>query len=294
MRVLVTGGSGFVGTAYRKFLKHNNNSIINSDLKLGEDCRDRFKTDTQKYDLIIHLAAIVGGRATIEGDPLGVASDLSIDSEFFNWVIRTDQKCPIIYFSSSAAYPIRHQTFGKKVKLSEDLIDLDNIESPDFTYGWAKLSGEYLASFARKQGARIHIFRPFSGYGELQDLDYPFPSFVDRCIRRVPIFEIWGDGNQVRDFIHIDDIVEATLKAVELEIMEPVNLASGIPTSFNELASQMFRVTGYTPSDGIKHLTDKPVGVAFRCGDSTLMNSFYTPKICLEDGIKRSYDHQAR
>ncbi len=291
MHILITGGSGFVGRAYHNVFNKSSILIRNVDIQEGEDCRDFFKVDQTKYDLIIHLAAIVGGRETIEGAPLSVATDLSIDAEFFNWLISTDQKCPVIYFSSSAAYPIRHQTKGKRVKLSEDLIDLSSIESPDFTYGWAKLTGEYLASFAKKQGQKVHIFRPFSGYGQTQDLDYPFPSFIDRCVRKVSEFEIWGDGTQVRDFIHVDDIVRATLEAVELEIYEPINLGSGIPISFNFLAETAFEVTGFSPKNGIKHLTNKPVGVMYRCSDPTLMESFYKPAIGIEDGIRLSFEH---
>ena len=62
----------------------------------------------------------------------------------------------------------------------ESDINLNNIKSPDYTYGWAKLSGEYLAMFAKQYGKKVHVFRPFSGYGETQDLDYPFPSFIKR------------------------------------------------------------------------------------------------------------------
>ncbi len=178
----------------------------------------------------MHLAAIVGGRDTIENDPLAVATDLSIDAEFFNWAVRTKQN-KIIYFSSSAAYPIHLQTKGSTHKLKESDIDLMDMRSPDFTYGWAKLSGEYLAHFARQYGLKVYVFRPFSGYGETQDLDYPFPSFIKRVVDQVEEFEIWGDGTQVRDFIHIEDIVEATMKAVELDIQEPINLGSGVPTS---------------------------------------------------------------
>ncbi|HAI40443.1 MAG TPA: NAD-dependent dehydratase, partial [Maribacter sp.] len=68
-----------------------------------------------------------------------------------------------------------------------------------------------LAEFAKKQGLSVYIFRPFSGFGEDQDLTYPMPSFVNRIINKVEEFEIWGDGNQVRDFIYIDDIVNATM-----------------------------------------------------------------------------------
>jgi len=74
----------------------------------------------------------------------------------------------------------------------------------------AKLSGEYLAGFAAKEyGLDVIVYRPFSGYGEDQDLTYPFPSIVRRAVRRESPFVVWGSGKQLRDFIHIDDVVEA-------------------------------------------------------------------------------------
>ncbi len=284
MKILITGHKGFVGSQYVSYFK--NDTIIGIDIKEGNDCRDYFKKSNESFDLIIHLAAIVGGRETIENDPLSVATDLSIDSEFFNWCIRTSQKCPIIYFSSSAAYPIQYQTMSVKKRLIESDINLNDIKSPDYTYGWSKLSGEYLAMFGAKYGLKIHVFRPFSGYGETQDLDYPFPSFIKRIMEKHDEFEIWGDGTQVRDFIHIQDIVEATIKAVELEITKPINLGMGIPTSFNDLAKIAFDVSGHIPARGIKHLIDKPVGVMFRCSNSDLLHSFYEPKISIQEGIE--------
>lgn len=289
-RVLVTGHMGFVGSHYVKYFEERNIEVVGVDIKEGNDCRDFFKTSTEQFDLIVHLAAIVGGRETIENDPLSVATDLSIDSEFFNWAVRTNQK-DVIYFSSSAAYPNKLQTKDSRVMLREDHIDLNDISSPDYTYGWAKLSGEYLASFAKNYGVNTYVFRPFSGYGETQDLDYPFPSFIKRAVDQVDVFEIWGDGTQVRDFIHIDDIVEATLKAVELKIEGPINLGNGIPLSFVEMAKILFEVTDWTPPGGISLRTDKPVGVMFRCCDNSKMLSFYKPKVSLEQGIKRAFDY---
>ena len=92
--------------------------ITGVDIKEGNDCRDFFKTCNDQFDLIVHLAAIVGGRDTIENDPLAVGTDLSIDAEFFNWAVRTKQS-KIIYFSSSAAYQIHFQTKGSTHKLTE-------------------------------------------------------------------------------------------------------------------------------------------------------------------------------
>jgi nucleoside-diphosphate-sugar epimerase len=288
--ILITGGDGFVGTAYRNYFG-SAHKITNVDIKSGIDCRDFFKTNCSKFSLIIHLAAIVGGRERIESDPLGVATDLSIDSEFFNWALRTAQTCPIIYFSSSAAYPINLQVKGSGIKLAESYIDLDDIRSPDFTYGWAKLTGEYLASFGRKLGLKVHVFRPFSGYGENQSLEYPFPSFIKRIVDKADPFEVWGDGEQVRDFIHISDIVNCTLRAVELEYMMPLNLGSGVPTSFNQLAHTMFKIGGFRPLNGIKHIGSRPSGVMFRCSDNSEMLKIYDPKVTLEEGIARALEY---
>lgn len=277
---------GFVGRSFLRYFG-NAHEIVGVDLKEGNDCRDFFKTSTQKFDLIIHLAAIVGGRETIENEPLSVATDLSIDSEFFNWVIKTKQP-RVVYFSSSAAYPIQLQHPELKYYLKESDINLDDIRLPDYTYGWAKLTGEYLAKFVREQGTKVYVFRPFSGYGADQDLTYPFPSFIDRIKRKVSEFEIWGDGTQVRDFIHMEDIVEAVMTVVGNDIqVDALNLGSGIATQFNTLAETMFDISKWRPERGIKHLLEKPIGVSFRACDPSLMLSIYKPKYTLEERIEQ-------
>ena len=115
MKILITGHKGFVGRNFVKALPDS--EITGIDLKDGNDCRDFFKTNTDQFDLVIHLAAIVGGRATIEGEPLSVATDLSIDAEFFNWVQRT-KPINTVYFSSSAAYPIVLQNSHRRYQLA--------------------------------------------------------------------------------------------------------------------------------------------------------------------------------
>lgn len=286
MKILITGHLGFVGRSFLRYF-NNKHDITGIDLKDGNDCRDFFKQSTKKFDLIIHLAAIVGGRETIEKEPLSVATDLSIDSEFFNWVIKTKQP-RIVYFSSSAAYPIQLQIPELKYHLKETDINLNDIRLPDYTYGWAKLSGEYLSKFVREQGTKVYVFRPFSGYGADQDLTYPFPSFIHRINQRVNEFEIWGDGTQVRDFIHIDDIVEAVMTIVDNDVqIDALNLGSGIATSFNTLADTMFKISKWSPKRGVNHLIDKPIGVSYRVCNPDLMLSFYKPKYTLDERIEQ-------
>ena len=286
MRVLITGAAGFVGRHFVKKFEEQGAEVWTVDIAEGGDARDFFREDDTYFDKVIHLAAVVGGRKMIEGAPLALAVDLSIDAELFGWAMRTRPGC-ITYFSSSAAYPVFMQTREfPEWRLREEDIDLDMIATPDLSYGWAKLTGEMLARRARKDGLTVHVYRPFSGYGSDQALDYPFPSFIKRGVDKADPFEIWGDGTQVRDFIHIEDIIDACFAGCEAGI-ETANLCTGRPTSFNQLAEMVAEVAGYKPT--IKHLPAEPTGVHYRVGDSKYMKSFYTPKISLEEGIRRAF-----
>ena len=284
MKILITGDEGFVGTNFKRHLDSKNNQITGIDIKNGRDVRDFFAKDETKFDVVIHLAAIVGGRATIEGNPLAVAADLAIDADLFQWALRT-RPGHLVYFSSSAAYPIFLQRAEYKQKLKEWDINLDHIRTPDMTYGWAKLSGEKLASYARAEGLGITVLRPFSGYGTDQSLDYPFPSFIKRGKEKQAPFDVWGKGTQVRDFIHIEDIVRATFEAITNKV-EVSNLCSGRATSFIDLAELVMMQAGYLAE--IRTNPTAPVGVAYRVGDTRKMLSFYEPRISLEEGIDRA------
>jgi len=286
MDVLITGSEGFVGKYFRdNFDGHN---VTGIDIKTGTDCRDFFKKEDKQYDLVIHLAAIVGGRESIEGRPMAVADNLSIDSEFFQWCLKTKPH-KIVYFSSSAAYPIWKQSEDAKktledTRLKEIDINLEMFALPDMTYGWSKLTGEYLAQFV----PNVHIFRPFSGYGWDQDLTYPFPMYVKRAINMNNPFEVWGPGTQTRDFIHMTDVINAVMAAVRLGVTGPINLGTGRSTSFLELAEMCMKEVGYEGE--IKTNPDKPVGCMHRVSDNSKLLEFYTPKITLEQGITEAVD----
>ena len=276
MNILITGHKGFVGRYFWKKLDNGKNKLTGIDIKDNIDCRDFFKKSDTQFDLVIHLAAIVGGRETIENRPLAIADNFSIDSEFFQWCLKTKPK-KVVYFSSSAAYPTYYQVEGNERKLSEDMADFSS--KPDMTYGWSKMVGEYLASFVDN----VYIFRPFSGYGSDQDLNYPFPMYVKRAIEKQDPFEVWGNGKQTRDFIHINDIVDAVITSLDNTPNGPINLGTGVATSFLELAQMSMDAVGYKGK--IVTRPDKPVGCMHRVSDNSKMLSFYTPKISLEQGI---------
>ena len=246
----------------------------------------------ERFSNVFHFAAIVGGRAKIEGDPMMVALDLSIDAEFFYWICQHKPE-RVLYPSSSAAYPIDLQSTDFAIALSEGDIDFKkNLGTPDMTYGWSKLTGEFLAQIAAKHyGVSVTCIRPFSGYGEDQDLTYPVPSIALRAARKDNPFEVWGSGKQGRDFVHIDDVIDCIMMAMDnIHDGSAINIGSGKLTSFLELIEIFSKIAGYTPE--IKPLLDKPVGVHSRYANMDYVNNKYgwKPKISVEEGMRRVYE----
>jgi len=242
------------------------------------------------FDEVYHLASVVGGRSTIEGDPLKVGIDLAIDSCFFLWAVKINKPLKILYTSSSAAYPISKQKTKKFQILKENMINFDKgFFQPDFTYGWSKLTGEYLARTAvKKYGLKVAIVRPFSGYGEDQDISYPVPAIALRVVAHQNPVKVWGDGNQGRDFVYIDDCVKACILACrKISDGSAVNISTGKLTTFKELAYMMIKIEGYNAK--VVGVKNKPVGVAKRCGDplkaKKVLNWF--PLVSLEEGLKK-------
>lgn len=286
MRVLLTGHKGFIGRHLHAALEARGDDVLGIDLADGSgDALDYFRTADRRHDLAIHCAAIVGGRASIDGSPLGVATNLALDAWYMRWLVRTGTPRAVFY-SSSAAYPVELQQAGPIHRLHEDDIDLDNPRLPDATYGLAKVTGERLARYAEAEGTRVHVFRPMSGYGSDQADCYPFPAFIRRARERQDPFEIWGDGTSTRDWIHVDDIVAATLAAVDQDATGPYNLGTGRATTFDELAHLVTTAAGYQPE--LKHLPTAPQGVHHRVANPTRMHDLYTPRVTLEEGIARA------
>lgn len=287
MRVFLSGHKGFVGRHLHAALEARGDDVTGIDLADGQDALDFFRTDNTRYELAIHCAAIVGGRASIDGSPLGVATNLALDAWYMRWLIRTGTP-RAVYFSSSAAYPVALQQPGDVRRLYEEDINLAYMEEPDATYGWSKLSGEKLATYAEAEGCRILLPRPFSGYGEDQDEAYPFPAFIARAKRRDDPFEIWGSGGSTRDWIHISDLIGATLALLDADVTGPVNLGWGRATSFDELARIVCTAAGYQPQ--YKHRHDAPQGVHHRVSDPSRMLNHYVPTTTLEEGVRRALE----
>ncbi len=322
-KILITGAAGFVGRhVTRRFLEagdevHAVDSIVPltggidpaqgwplfnpSDFEnlwfYREDCRSFFEriTDTD-FDYTFHLAAVVGGREMIEHNPLAVADDLSIDAKYWQWAVKAKPR-KTICFSSSAAYPIKYQRPHGYRFLREEMIEFDSdLGMPDMSYGWAKLTHEYLARLAyQKHGLKSVVYRPFSGYGEDQDDAYPFPGICKRVLREkgASVIKVWGSGEQMRDFIHIEDCVDGVLRTMDqIDNADAINLSTGILTSFKQFAGMAAEICGFTPE--VVGTSEKPEGVFARGGDTAKQQSLgFRYKVAFPTGIERALNYFA-
>jgi nucleoside-diphosphate-sugar epimerase len=320
MKVLITGGAGFVGRWFTIELLKNGHAVTVVDNLveggggidpykndwfagdptkfelfswINDDCRSFFRSKDSSWDLVIHLAAVIGGRLTIELNPLAVTEDLEIDSLFWRWVARVKPGA-VVHFSSSAAYPIQLQTSKTKHVLAESDLNLEDLQGiPDLTYGWAKLTSEYISRVVSSQsGVKVATYRPFSGYGEDQDLSYPFTSIAKRAVDLKSSggtsFNIWGSGLQSRDFIHISDIVKIVFNTYHrVDSQNPLNLGTGIPTSFVSLAATALEILDLKAE--IINEPNKPEGVFFRVANVSMMRKLNAEAdVSVQTGMARA------
>lgn len=286
-RALVTGSHGFVGRHMVRLLESQGFDVDAIDTLNGADVRNAHVWPDWHYELVVHAAAHVGGRVDIDSRAAFIgAYNSQLDGAMFGWVMRT-KPSRFVYLSSSAAYPVALQDdSAATVRLRESDIDLDRPELADSTYGLVKLHGERLARELRGEGFKMSVVRPFSGYGEDQSIDYPFPAFAQRACRRDDPFDVWGSAQQVRDWVHIDDVVRAIYAVTEANMSEAVNICSGIGVDMTTLAETFMTAAGYDAS--VRELSDRPMGVVRRVGDPSRMRLVYTPRVSLDEGVRRA------
>lgn len=291
--VLVTGSDGLIGRYLTRHYQRLGWSVDQVDLDYPGGALAFFADRTGRYDLIAHCAYRVGGRVVIDGEPMSLATNLQLDAAMFQYAVRTKARA-VLYFSSSAAYPVslQHGFFSHFACEEEDInahvhrlvesdVNLKRPSLPDAGYGWAKLTGERLAEAASAEGLRIHIFRPFSGYAHDQSLAYPFPSIIKRALEGD--YSVWGPPGQTRDWIHLDDVVNAIQTIYENDDRRPVNLCTGVGTEMGELMN----IAAGRDVD-VEYDLNKPTGVMYRVGDPSRLFEHYHPRISIEEGVNRA------
>ena len=294
--VLVTGGAGFIGSNLVKHLIESKNSVTildnfssgyESNLDpfseiniIKGDIRDQAIVEIAMHnvDTVFHLAASVGNKRSIDYPIIDAETNVLGTLN----ILETAKKLSMhkIVVSSSAGI------FGelKTIPIKED----HPIE-PDSPYGCTKLCEEKLSlAYSKLYDMEVICLRYFNVYGPNQRFDAygnVIPIFVFNMLQNKPIL-IYGDGEQTRDFVHVDDVVQANIKAAEIKgVTGAFNIASGTRVTINRLVE----IISDKRQIEVKHVNERLGDVRHSLADISLAHEKfnYTPKVDLEQGIKK-------
>lgn len=278
-RALVTGSAGFTGRYVVDALRKAGYTVTPFDRAAGLDVRHDLRETSGSWDVVVHMAAVVGGRKVMDRAPLSHAANLAIDAAFFRWaeIVRPRR---VVYFSSSCAYPMAISS-TRAWRLKESFLDLRYPMLPDQLYGWAKMTGEMLASYL--SGIPVTVVRPFSVYGPGMNEGFAVSGFLEQARRKANPLVIWGDKEQVRDYIHVSDVAGAVATLVKEGADGTYNLGTGEGTTLERLARMIAGLAAYKPA--IKVDETLPAGARFLVADPTELHKHYTPAIELAEGL---------
>lgn len=310
-KVLVTGGASFIGSHLvdrlvdagarvrvaddlsSGTLANLSESIEQVEFRLG-DLRDRqFTREAMaEQEVVFHLAAAHGGRGFIDTHPADCASNLVLDGIVFDEAHRTavDRVC---FASSACVYPVNLQERprgGNTVLLSEEWADpfVEGAAAADGEYGWAKLMGEMtLKAYWKQHGLKSVSCRLFTAYGERENETHAVIALIAKAFVEMDPYEIWGDGQQDRNFTYVGDIVEGMMRAARaVEDASAVNLGTAEHIKIVDAAKMILAETGFTPTEIDFDLT-KPVGVFSRAADLTRTRALlgWEPQTSFTDGL---------
>lgn len=313
MNALVLGAGGFIGSHMVKALKSKGYNVIGVDLKLPEfsnseadlfiidDLRDvrtfnRIFNKGYEFDLVFQFAADMGGAGYIftgDHDADVMHNSATINLNLLDALVKNKFSGRVFYSSSACMYPQEIQQSDWNAGLKESDAYPGN---PDSEYGWEKLFSERLyLSYKRNYGIDVCIARFHNIFGPEGTYDGGKEKFPAAICRKIALaedgdqIEIWGDGEQTRSFLYIDECIEGVLRLVESGESGPVNIGSSQSISINDAAYLVIYYSGKHLS--LKHIQG-PQGVRGRNSDNTYCRELlnWRPTKSLEIGLHKLYD----
>jgi nucleoside-diphosphate-sugar epimerase len=309
--VLVTGGASFIGSHLVDALVARGSHVrVADDLSSGifdnirahvqegrVDFRhvnladERAAADAVKgVDIVFHLAADHGGRGYIDTHQVACAGNLVLDGVVFR-ACRAARVQKVVYASSGCVYPKRLQGNPREeVYLTEEMVG-PPYEADDL-YGWAKLMGEMtLRAGYAESGTRAACCRYFTVYGERGNETHAITAMIARAFVQEDPFVVWGDGEQIRSWVHVSDVVEGTLLAAEtIDDGSAVNIGTTERMRVIDAAREVLRLTGHRAE--IAFQPGMPTGPINRAPDISRARTLlgWSPKVSFTDGLRRTID----
>ena len=303
LRVLVTGGAGFIGShTVDRLLAEGFEVVVLDNLRSGSLDNIRLHKDNESFkfvcgdirdallvkdlvgsvDCVVHLAALVSVPESMR-DP-ALTYDINVNGTLNLLKASADYGVKRFVYASSCA------VYGNAEKLP---IKEDCPAKPMSPYGFSKLTAEnYVRKYFEDFGLETVCLRYFNVYGPRQaysDYSGVITQFMKRVKEGLPLV-IFGDGEQTRDFVHVEDVAEANLLTLKCEDIagEVFNIGTGVATSINQLADMLLEIAN---KKGLKiiHSEARKGDVRHSVADisKAVKKIGYTPRITLRNGLKR-------
>jgi UDP-glucose 4-epimerase len=300
MKVLVTGGAGFIGSHIVEYFQDKAEVRVLDDLRTGSRQNlAKFRCDfiqgsildrslvrdaIQNVDFVFHLAAMVS-----------VPESMQKPVE----CVENNTHGTLVVLEEAARAKVKKLVFSSSSAIYGDLASTPNSEAmppdPKSPYAITKLDGEfYCKMFSREGLLQTTSLRYFNVFGSRQDPNSPYaaavPAFIDSAVKNKPI-TIFGDGGQTRDFIHVKDVVAANIFFADRPNEKGVfNVAYGRSISVNELADKICQLT--RSRSEIKHISERLGDVKHSVADiSKLRAAGFVPNGTFEEGLKNTIGH---
>lgn len=302
MRVLITGGAGFIGSNLTERLIAEGHTVVVLDNllrgnKINRETFDKItfvKGDVRDYetvlevskscDIIFHFAAVLGVDIVAD-NPVETMDVEVIGTRNVILAAQVNNVKKIMYASTSGIYG--HSAIGNALT-EEVLVD------PRTSYAMAKRYNEiYLASHHEEKGIDAIAVRFFNVYGANQDNRMVVPRFFEQAANNEPI-TVFGSGKQTRDFTYIDDTVEACVRLMNVKGFHIVNIANEAEWCIDDLAREIKEIThsesSITYIEAPKKRYDYEVERRVGSSDKLLALTNYKPNTSLKDGLKNIFE----
>ena len=306
-KVLVAGGTGFVGVnlinrllacgaqvratlhARPPVLKDNRIEYVNAELTLAQDCARVMHGAEYAFICAANTsgAGVMATTPLVHVTPNVVMNTLLLDAAYSAGVKK------FLWFSSNTVYP------AVEYPVKEDEMVPGNVFEKYYCVAWMKQFTEILCRmYAEKipMPMKVVVVRPANLYGPYDDFEWAtshvLPALMRKVIERMDPLEVWGDGNDVKDFIYIDDFIEGTLLAMEnIDTFDPINIGSGRETTIRRALGIMLACDGYTNAK-VVYNTSKPTMIPKRMLDVSKAKQMlgFEAKTTLEDGLRRTME----
>jgi len=310
MKYLIAGAGGFIGGHLVKDLINEGHEVVCVDIKPFEywfqlyESNKNFSLDlkdfanclkvTKGIDYIYNMACNMGGMGFIENNKAECMLSVLINTNLLRACIENNVKK--YFFSSSACVynaSKQNKNFIPGLK-EEDAYPAD----PEDGYGWEKLFSERMCRhFTEDFKLETRVARYHNVYGPEGTYDggrEKAPAALSRKIALAKInkekyIEVWGDGEQSRSFMYIEDCIFGTKKIFDSDLKGVLNLGSSEQVSINQMIEMIEKIANYKVEK--KYLLDKPKGVRGRSSDNTKIskNLNWSPSIKLYDGLEKTY-----